>query len=53
VTEQQIKFLRDKALSQTGKPLSAAVAITPGELLELCRLASLGLLVDAQAGNPL
>lgn len=52
MTLQDLERLESKAMDQTGKPLAAAVAITPGTLLELCRLARLGHQQEAQGGKP-
>lgn len=52
MTSQELDALRDKAMDQTGKMLATTIAVTPGTLIELCRLAAIGLSQEAQGGKP-
>lgn len=52
MTSQELDALRDKAMDQTGKMLATTIAITPGTLLELYRLAVIGMAQESQGGKP-
>lgn len=49
---QELERLEAKAMDQTGKFLATPIAITPGTLLELCRLARIGHAQESQGGEP-
>lgn len=52
MTSQELDALRDKAMDQTGKVLATPIAITPGILLELYRLAVIGMNHESQEKGP-
>lgn len=43
MTEDEIAKLEAKARDLTGRPLSTPIALTPRQVLELCRMARLGM----------
>lgn len=49
---QEIERLEAKAVDQTGKMLATTIAVTPGTLIELCRLAAIGLSQESQGEKP-
>jgi hypothetical protein len=51
MTLEEIDRLEAKARDLTGKPLATAIALTPGQVLELCRLARRGEEADKGEGH--
>lgn len=52
MTLEDLARLAGKAMAQAGTPLGTMIAVTPRELIELCRLARIGLAQEAAAGKP-
>lgn len=51
MTIEELDRLQSKAMDQTGKLLATTIALTPGTLLELCRLARIGHAQESQGDN--
>lgn len=52
MTSQELERLEAAAHKQCGGDLGTTIAVTPGQLLELCRLARIGAEQEAQKGKP-
>lgn len=52
MTSQELERLEAAAHKQCGSDLGTTIAITPGTLLELCRLARIGAEQEALARKP-
>jgi hypothetical protein len=52
MTSEVLDRIEADALKQCELPLARAVVVTPGEALELCRLARIGVAFEVQAHGP-
>lgn len=53
MTLADIEKLEARALRQSGLEVGTPIAVTPFQLVELCRLAKIGQAAEATAGKPL